>query len=168
MNLTELNSLDLETATSAFTKCCGSSIWVHKMVEARPYACEQYLQTQAVLAWAACTQVDGLEAFTHHPKIGGKAALAEKFASTSIWASGEQASVQVASEAVLQALADGNAAYEEKFGYIFIVCATGKSATEMLALLQERLPNPPEIEIEVAMAEQMKITLLRLQKLLLP
>jgi 2-oxo-4-hydroxy-4-carboxy-5-ureidoimidazoline decarboxylase len=168
MNLTEFNSLDPETAATALTKCCGSSTWVQTMMNARPYASEDDLHHQAVLAWAACRQQDGLEAFSHHPKIGGTAALAEKFASTQTWALGEQASVKTASEAVLQALADGNAAYEEKFGYIFIVCATGKSATEMRALLQERLPNPPEVEMEIAMAEQMKITLLRLQKLLLP
>jgi 2-oxo-4-hydroxy-4-carboxy-5-ureidoimidazoline decarboxylase len=107
-----------------------------------------------------------LEAFLHHPKIGSLDALAAKFANTAQWASGEQASVQSASKAVLQALADGNTAYEQKFGYIFIVCATGKSAEEMLALLQARLPNPPKTEIGIAMAEQMKITLIRLEKLL--
>ena len=166
MTLGEVNSLSPEIATEAFTKCCGSSTWVQKMVAARPFADAEGFFAKAHACWAECSEVDGLEAFTHHPKIGGTAELEKKFASTSTWAAGEQASVREASLAVLQALADGNVAYEEKFGYIFIVCATGKSATEMLALLQERLPNSTADEIKIAMAEQMKITIIRLEKLL--
>ena len=104
--------------------------------------------------------------FQHHPKIGSVAELEKKFASTAKWASGEQAAVKDANQAVLQALSAGNEAYEAKFGYIFIVCATGKSAEEMLNLLKQRLPNSPEIEIEIAKGEQMKITIIRLKKLL--
>ncbi len=92
----------------------------------------------------------------------------KKFASTSAWAEGEQASVKQASQATLEALAAGNTEYERKFGYIFIVCATGKTADEMLALLQARMPNKPEDEILIAMGEQDKITRIRLEKLLAP
>lgn len=166
MQLSELNTIAPEAAVAEFTKCCGSSAWVRKMVEARPFTSESHLFEVAHRAWENCSEVDGLEAFTHHPKIGGKEELAKKFASTSEWASGEQASVKEASEAVLDALAQGNIDYETRFGYIFIVCATGKSAQEMLDLLQERLPNSPEVEIRIAMGEQMKITVIRLQKLL--
>lgn len=166
MQLAKLNQLDAETAAAEFTKCCGSSAWVQKMVEARPFADENHLFEAAHQSWNDCSEADGLEAFTHHPKIGGKEELAEKFASTASWASGEQASVKEASDEVLEALSQGNIDYEAKFGYIFIVCATGKSAGEMLALLQKRLPNSPETEIKIAMAEQMKITIIRLQKLL--
>lgn len=166
MQLSELNQLVPETAIDEFTKCCGSSSWVQKMVDARPFSDENHLFDEAHRAWADCSEADGLEAFTHHPRIGGKEELAKKFASTANWASGEQASVKEASEAVLDALAKGNADYETKFGYIFIVCATGKSAQEMLDLLQARLPNSPETEIGIAMAEQMKITIIRLRKLL--
>jgi 2-oxo-4-hydroxy-4-carboxy-5-ureidoimidazoline decarboxylase len=116
--------------------------------------------------WYQCTQTDWLEAFTHHPKIGDVESLTKKFASTAQWASGEQMAVNTASQQIIEALAKGNEAYEQKFGFIFIVCATGKSAEEMLQLLQARLPNSTETEINIAMDEQNKITQLRLQKLL--
>jgi 2-oxo-4-hydroxy-4-carboxy-5-ureidoimidazoline decarboxylase len=93
-------------------------------------------------------------------------ALKEKFASTATWAAGEQGAVQQASQDTLEALAAGNDAYERRFGYIFIVCATGKPSAEMLALLEARLPHDPSQEIHVAMSEQAKITRLRLEKLL--
>ena len=166
MQLAELNILDPNQAAAEFTKCCGSSTWVHNMVAARPFTDAEHLYAVAHRVWDACSEADGLEAFTHHPRIGGKEELAKKFASTSAWASGEQASVKGASDEVLEALAQGNQDYEARFGYIFIVCATGKSAPEMLDLLQKRLPNDPEIEIRIAMGEQMKITIIRLQKLL--
>lgn len=166
MTIAEINSLTAQDAEAAFTRCCGATNWVRKMVAARPFENEEALLAKASECWASSTIYDGAEAFLHHPQIGGTAELAKKFATTSEWASGEQASVQQASAAVLQALADGNAAYKEKFGYIFIVCATGKTAQEMLDLLNARLPNSEEVEIRIAMAEQMKITILRLKKLL--
>jgi 2-oxo-4-hydroxy-4-carboxy-5-ureidoimidazoline decarboxylase len=166
MDINTLNTLPAAELADALTKCCGSTHWVGLMVDSRPYASEADLLEKAYTAWAQCSEADGREAFTHHPRIGGMEELAQKFASTSAWASGEQSSVKHASSETLQALADGNHAYEARFGYIFIVCATGKSADEMLALLQARLPNPPEKEIGIAMAEQMKITVIRLQKLL--
>ena len=109
---------------------------------------------------------DILEAFSHHPKIGANIeTLRAKFQQTAGWSASEQASVSQASDAVLQALAQGNIDYEAKFGYIFIVCATGKSAAEMLNLLQARLVNTPADEIKLAAAEQAKITRIRLEKL---
>lgn len=111
---------------------------------------------------------DWLEAFTHHPRIGDVKNLRQKFASTAQWSQDEQKGVHGVPEDVIQALADGNARYEKKFGHIFLVCATGKSAQEMLALLQQRLHNTPETELRVAMQEQAKITRLRLEKLLNP
>ncbi len=116
--------------------------------------------------WYDCDESDWLEAFTHHPKIGDVASLTKKFADTAQWASGEQSAVNTASQQTIEALAKGNADYENKFGFIFIVCATGKSAEEMLQLLMERLPNSRDEEIQIAMDEQNKITQLRLQKLL--
>jgi 2-oxo-4-hydroxy-4-carboxy-5-ureidoimidazoline decarboxylase len=166
MKIIDLNTLAPDMLGTELTKCCGSATWVQKMLESRPFSNGDDLYAKAHACWGECDEIDGLEAFTHHPKIGGTEELAKKFASTSTWAQGEQGRVQEASKATLQALADGNAAYEQKFGYIFIVCATGKSAEEMLALLQQRLPNIPEIEIGIAMAEQMKITIIRLEKLL--
>ncbi len=117
-------------------------------------------------AWAATGEAEWLEAFAHHPRIGGKDALRAKFAATQSWAQGEQAGAAAAGEAVLDALAAGNAAYEAKFGHIFIVCATGKSAAEMLDLLKSRLPNDAPAEKRLAAVEQHKITKIRLEKLL--
>jgi len=113
-----------------------------------------------------CSAEDWKEAFTHHPRIGDVASLTEKFASTALWASGEQNGVNTASKETIEALAEANRLYEEKFGYIFIVCATGKSAEQMLTLLKQRLHNSPKEEIEVAAEEQNMITKLRLEKLL--
>lgn len=168
MTLSDINALPEAVVAAALAKCCGATAWVSRMVASRPFVDEPDLFSKAHACWNQCGEADGWEAFAHHPRIGGAAELAQKFASTRDWASGEQSGVQQAPEAVLQALAEGNRAYEEKFGYIFIVCATGKRAEEMLALLQARLPNPPQEEIRIAMAEQMKITVIRLQKLLTP
>jgi len=116
--------------------------------------------------WNKCSEDDWKEAFSHHPKIGDVESLAKKFASTSELAAGEQSAVNVASKETIEALAEGNRLYEEKFGYIFIVCATGRSAEEMLMLLRSRLKNNPEEEILIAADEQNKITKLRIEKLL--
>jgi 2-oxo-4-hydroxy-4-carboxy-5-ureidoimidazoline decarboxylase len=167
MTLKELNSLDQSALTEALQKCCGSTAWVDSMVSIFPVTDATTLLNQATAQWNKLTEADWREAFTHHPKIGGDvAALRKKFASTSAWAEGEQASVKQASQATLEALAAGNTEYEKKFGYIFIVCATGKTAEEMLALLQARLPNKPEDEILIAAGEQDKISRIRLEKLL--
>lgn len=116
--------------------------------------------------WNECTEQDWLEAFTHHPQIGDVKTLQQKFADTASWAEGEQAGVTYASDETIQALADYNKLYKKKFGYIFIVCATGKTASVMLGLLNERLHHTPHEEIHIAMKEQQKIILLRLEKLL--
>ena len=167
MTIQELNKLPQSELTEALSKCCGATAWGENMAAKFPVADAATLLREATAAWDALNESDWREAFTHHPKIGGDvAALREKFASTSAWAEGEQASVKQASQATLEALAAGNTEYERKFGYLFIVCATGKTAEEMLALLQARLPNKPEDEIGIAMGEQDKITRIRLEKLL--
>lgn len=136
------------------------------MAQRFPFQNKEELLAAAEEVWFKLLPNDWLEAFTHHPKIGDLNSLRAKFASTRQWAEGEQASVSTASEEVLRALAEGNAAYERKFGYIFIVCATGKSAEEMLAILQARLPNEHATELFLAAVEQSKITRIRLEKLL--
>ena len=167
MTLTELNSLPKPVLAEALQKCCGSMAWVENMVAQFPLANAESLMGQAQAQWNQLSETDWREAFTHHPQIGGDVeALRAKFASTSTWAEGEQASVKTASQETLEALATGNEDYERKFGYIFIVCATGKTADEMLALLQARLPHQAQEEILIAAAEQNKITCLRLEKLL--
>ena len=166
MTLHEFNILPKEILVEELTKCCGSSAWVQRMLPFIPADDMVELLEDAEEQWWLCSEADWKEAFTHHPKIGDKDSLKKKFASTANWASGEQSGVQDANEKTLEALAEGNRLYEEKFGYIFIVCATGKSATEMLELLQERLNNTPEEEIQIAADEQNKITKLRIEKLL--
>jgi len=161
-----LNSLSDEAAFDALQRCCGATAWAQGMLARRPFTDADQLMQAAEELWAGMTPHDILEAFQHHPRIGDVESLRKKFASTAAWASGEQAGVNQASEAVLQALAEGNRAYEARFGYIFIVCATGKSAAEMLEILQSRLPNPPALELRIAAGEQAKITRIRLEKLL--
>jgi 2-oxo-4-hydroxy-4-carboxy-5-ureidoimidazoline decarboxylase len=135
------------------------------MVRSRPFASRDALFEAADRVWQALAEPDWLEAFSHHPKIGDVKALAEKFKSTSNWAKGEQGGTSGAAPAILEGLAAGNRAYEGKFGFIFIVCATGKSAEEMLELLNGRLPNDRATELAIAAGEQAKITRLRLEKL---
>jgi len=166
MTLHELNILPKEQLKAELFKCCSSQNWVNKMLPFFPADDMVELIYDAEDQWYECSDADWLEAFTHHPKIGDIASLQKKFAATTEWASGEQSTVAIASQQTIEALAKGNAAYEAKFGFIFIVCATGKSAEEMLQLLQARLPNTKEEEIKNAMDEQNEITQLRLQKLL--
>jgi 2-oxo-4-hydroxy-4-carboxy-5-ureidoimidazoline decarboxylase len=154
-----------QEARRLLTTCCGSSAWVERMLCRRPFGNEESLATAAREAWVDLTQTDWLEAFSHHPKIGDRASLAKRFAATAHLSAQEQSGIDDATAQVLDDLAAGNRAYEEKFGYIFIVCATGKSAVEMLALLRERLLNDRAAEIRVAAQEQGKITHLRLERL---
>jgi 2-oxo-4-hydroxy-4-carboxy-5-ureidoimidazoline decarboxylase len=166
MTLSDLNVLPAAARAEALGTCCGSSAWIATLNEQFPFTSSAALYEAAERIWNDLGEAHWREAFTHHPKIGDINALKEKFASTATWAAGEQGAVRQASQETLEALAAGNEAYEQRFGYIFIVCATGKSADEMLALLQARLPNEPSQEIHVAKGEQAKITRLRLEKLL--
>lgn len=136
------------------------------MVARRPFSTQDQMFAAADEIWQHLSESDRKEAFAHHPKIGDLKNLREKFSSTARWASTEQGSIVTASEETLRSLAERNQQYEMKFGYIFIVCATGKSAEEMLALLNSRMSNFPDTEILVAASEQASITRLRLKKLL--
>lgn len=166
MTLNELNQLNYDDAIAALTKCCGSMHWVTEMIRNGPYESEDSLFKAAEKTWFYCFEQDWLEAFKHHPKIGDVDSLAKKFENTQQWAGDEQQGVQTASREVLEKLVELNNAYEGKFGFIFIVNATGKSAEEMLALLEERMQNDYDHELQIAMGEQNQITLLRLRKLL--
>lgn len=164
--LLALNAASPEAAAAALARCCGSRRWVEGMVAGRPYQSLAQLHGHAEHLWWHLGDGDWLEAFTHHPRIGADlSALRAKFAATAAWSAGEQAGVAAADEATLQALADGNRRYEERYGYIFIVCATGLSAGQMLQRLNDRIDNPPEYELRVAAGEQARITRLRLNKL---
>ena len=136
------------------------------MVSGRPYSSAEALRSAADQNWQGLDESDYLQAFDGHPKIGDVGSLKTKYANTKELAAGEQSSVNVASDDTIRALADGNSAYEDKFGFIFIVCATGKSAAQMTALLQARLPNERNQELINAAEEQRKIFQIRLEKLL--
>lgn len=166
MTLADLNRLSIEDAKLLFMQCCTSSTWVNNMVNARPFIVQQLLVEAANIAWQGLTELDYLEAFVGHPKIGDVNSLRAKYANTKALASSEQCSVEQASEQVLADLSAGNDDYFAKFGFIFIVCATGKSAAEMLALLHSRLHNNRVIELKKAAEEQRKIFQIRLKKFL--
>jgi len=135
------------------------------MMARRPFGSADALQTAARDVWAALTPDDWREAFRHHPRIGDRASLRAKFAATRHLAEREQSGVDGAPDDVIDALAEANRAYEARFGYIFIVCATGKSASEMLAILRSRLQNDPATEIGIAAEEQAKITEIRIKSI---
>jgi 2-oxo-4-hydroxy-4-carboxy-5-ureidoimidazoline decarboxylase len=164
MNIEQLNSFTIEQASHTFMQCCTSSTWVNAMVGARPYADNQSISNQADLAWQGLAEADYLEAFEGHPKIGDVNSLRAKYANNKALAGNEQGLVKEENDNVLALLSQGNKDYEEKFGFIFIVCATGKSAKEMSDLLQARLPNNKAQELMNAAEEQRKIFQLRLTK----
>jgi len=166
VTLEQLNRAPAEEARAALERCCGAARWVDRMCESRPFRDVDAVLAAARGAFRELVHADWLEGFAHHPPIGDLDALREKFAATAAWAGEEQRAAAAASEATLRALAEGNRAYEDKFGYIFIVCATGKSADRMLELLRSRMTHDADLEIAVAAEEQMKITFLRLEKLL--
>ena len=166
MTLNEFNTLPDAQVRGELLRCCGSRRWALEMSAHRPYTNFNELIDAAEKFWTSLSPNDRREAFSHHPRIGDIKSLRKKFAGTAQWAKGEQAGVDDASERTLKALAEGNRLYEAKFGYIFIVCATGKTAEEMLGMLNARLNNIPTQEITVAAGEQSKITVIRLTKLL--
>ncbi len=166
MTIAEFDHLESSRKKALLLQCCGSSAWADKMIKMPPAEDLIDLFEDAEEAWYECSEADWKEAFTHHPKVGDVDTLRNKFASDQ-FAADEQSSINDASEQTLQLLAVRNEQYEKKFGYIFIVFATGKSAREMLELLDARLQNDPEDEIKIAMDEQNKITKLRLEKILM-
>ena len=164
--LRTLNDWPRELFELEVLQCCSSKRWASKLSAARPFATEAALFASASSIWNRLDASDWKEAFSGHPKIGDLENLKKKFSSTSNWTTQEQSGVHGASEEVIQGLAAGNELYEKKFGFIFLVCATGKSASEMLEILNRRILNTPEEELKIAVQEQAKITDLRLRKLL--
>ncbi|MBT3607062.1 MAG: 2-oxo-4-hydroxy-4-carboxy-5-ureidoimidazoline decarboxylase [Candidatus Marinimicrobia bacterium] len=167
MTLESLNALTIFDANEQFELCCGAANWVIKMNQNRPFQNKDDLYKKSESIWFSLSSDDWLEAFTHHPKIGNIESLRKNFHNTKSISENEQSGVNDASESTLKNLAESNQLYEDKFGFIFIVCATGKSADEMLAMIKIRLNNNVNAEMLNASKEQNKITKLRLEKLLL-
>jgi OHCU decarboxylase len=164
--LEQLNALSGPAATAELLKCCGCSKWAQVMLESRPFLNQNDLVAKAETSWWALGEEDWLEAFRAHPKIGEQKAAAAQSEQARSWSAQEQSGVTDAAAETKAALAAGNREYEQRFGFIFIVCATGKTSEEMLAILTERLQHDSETELRVAAAEQQKITQLRLEKLI--
>ncbi|HSK64626.1 MAG TPA: 2-oxo-4-hydroxy-4-carboxy-5-ureidoimidazoline decarboxylase [Pyrinomonadaceae bacterium] len=162
------NELAPEMAREELLKCCGAKRWAETVAQARPYSSLEDLFAKAADAWLALDRESWREAFRSHPKIGEQKAATPVAAQSQQWSAQEQRGVANATPDTVDKLARLNRAYEEKFGFIFIVCATGKSSDEILTLLEQRLNNAPEVELTIAAAEQAKITELRLRKLLDP
>ncbi|MEN0109961.1 MAG: 2-oxo-4-hydroxy-4-carboxy-5-ureidoimidazoline decarboxylase [Planctomycetota bacterium] len=163
-----LNGLDRDAAEATLTRCCGSTAWSQTLAGRLPVADLAALHAAADQAFDALPSEAWLEAFACHPRIGDLESLRMKFAGNREWSAGEQAGAAAADDATLTRLAEGNDAYLARFGWIFLVCATGKSAAEMLELLEARLGNEPEAEFRIACGEQRKITHLRIDKMSAP
>ncbi len=164
--LDRLNTLPAEAARGEFLKCCGSTAWAATMIEQRPFQTVESLKQTSEEIWSSLSEQHWLEAFHSHPKIGEQKAAATTAKEAQAWSEQEQSGTRDAAAETTAELARLNREYEEKFGFIFIVCATGKTSDEMLALLRERLSNTSERELRIAAAEQAKITDLRFNKLL--
>ena len=164
--LARWNGLQFFEAAEEILPCCGSKAWARGVAARRPIHDEAALLITCDEVWKELPESDWMEAFRSHPRIGESRASASALAQSVSWSKTEQQRVSAADDEVKRALAEGNRAYEQTFGYIFIICATGKSSAEMLTILQDRLHNDPDRELRIAAEEQSRITQLRLKKLL--
>jgi len=161
-----LNELSEADARKALLDCCGATKWAGEMLALRPFADANDLLESADRIWGALGPKDWIEAFRHHPPIGGNKATKKQSRAARSWSSGEQSRAQMASDETCAQLAEANQAYHAKFGNVFLICATGKSAEEILEQARARLSNDADTERCIAAEEQRKITRLRLEKLL--
>ena len=152
-----VNGLSPDDAAATLRRCCGAECWVERMIAGRPYADDRALLEAADRAWWDLGREDWLQAFRAHPRIGERSA--------DVWSRREQAGVAGAGADIRRRLAAGNEAYERRFGHVYLVCATGREAPELLADLETRLTNDPARELRIAATEQAKIIRLRLEKL---
>lgn len=164
--LAEWNAAGETEAMQAMLACCGARRWAQAMVAARPVANVAELSATADRVWNTMSESDWLEAFACHPRIGERKAVHTSAQSTA-WSRQEQSSVSEAETRVLADLAEGNAEYEKRFGFTYIVCATGKSAAEMLAILKRRLESSREAELREAAEQQRQILQIRFGKWLI-
>jgi 2-oxo-4-hydroxy-4-carboxy-5-ureidoimidazoline decarboxylase len=166
LTIAELNALPAEEAGAALRSVCGSRRWERELTARRPFRSLEHLLHEADAVWQGVSPADWDEAFAHHPRIGERQAQAAVSAAAAGWSAGEQAGAAAGDAAVKRAIAEGNAEYERRFGRVYIVCASGRSAQQILADLEARLTNPPARELTTAAREQAAITALRLRKLI--
>jgi len=161
--LSAWNRSEPEPAVAALLSCCAAERWAEQLVAMRPFATEEELFAAADRVWAEMQQPDWMQAFSAHPRIGDRKP-AHASALSSSWSRQEQVSTEAAQTSVLTQLADGNQSYEELFGFTYIICATGKSAEEMLQILNRRLDSDRPTELKEAAEQQRQITQIRLRK----
>jgi len=161
-----INTASVPELESFFRRCCTCETWIQRMVAGRPYNSRDRMLKATDANWQGLDELDYLQAFEGHPMIGDIHSLPTKYDDTKVLATDEQSRVNTAQQETLEALAAANAEYKARFGFVFIVCAMGKSAEEILALLQARLGNTKEEELHHAAQEQCKITRTRLEKML--
>ena len=162
--LARWHTLSPQEAAVEILSCCGSTAWAAQMSAQRPYTDQQSLFTTADAVWQQLPEADWLEAFRSHPRIGEKHAQSKVTAASAAWSSSEQSQMKEADAAILLRMQKGHREYEERFGRIFIVCASQKQPAEMLALLEHRLHNDPATELLESAGQQQQIMQLRLRK----
>ena len=165
LTIAQLDALPAAEAAFKLAACCGSKTWIAHMVAKRPYGSREGLFAAADDVARTLQHGDWLDAFAHHPRIGERNAAAQVSADAASWASSEQSAANASGRDVQAELAAANAEYEKRFGFIFIISASGRSAEEILAALRERLKNNSDAELFIAAREQQKITRLRLERL---
>ena len=163
MEIADLNGLSRDDAVRALTNCCTATAWAEAMADLRPFSSVETVQVAALAVWRSLDRDAWLDAFAGHPRIGEMAPGSDRHAE---WSRREQEAAAGADGGTAAALRAANRAYEERFGHVYLVFATGKTAPDMLELCRSRLENPPEIELRVAAAEHEKITARRLERLL--
>ena len=162
--LARWNRLSAEEAAGEILLCCGSAAWARELAARRPFDDEPSLTKASDEIWLRLAKQDWMEAFSKHPRIGERKAPQAASTQSAAWSAQEQQSVETAPEAVQSELAEANREYERTFGRVYIVCATGRSAPEMLEILRRRLHNNVATELNEAGEEQRKITNIRLKK----
>lgn len=158
------NAMEKDEAAATVLPCCGSRRWAELMADARPVADENQLMWRADVIWQEMETADWMEAFATHPRIGERKAPAQATNQSAAWSAAEQSALAREDAAVLAELAEGNKRYEERFGRTYIVCATGKTAREMIKILERRMTNDDATELREAAEQQGQITALRLKR----
>jgi 2-oxo-4-hydroxy-4-carboxy-5-ureidoimidazoline decarboxylase len=153
-----------DEAATEILSCCGSHAWAAKLAAMRPFRDQQSLFAAADHCWQSLPEADWLEAFRSHPRIGEKHAEKKTTAASAAWSRSEQSQMNEADAAILLRMREGHRQYEERFGRIFIVCASGKQPAEMLRILEHRLTNDPTQELLESAVQQQQIMQLRLRK----
>jgi 2-oxo-4-hydroxy-4-carboxy-5-ureidoimidazoline decarboxylase len=164
ISVNELDALSRDEAAALFSACCGSKRWTSAMIARRPFGTLESVLHAADEEWQRLAPSDWREAFAHHPRIGEVRAASRVAATAQGWSAGEQARAASADEQVKESLAGAQREYEARFGHIFLICATGKTAEQILAAVHARMGNDPDTELRVAAEEQRRITRLRLMK----